>query len=241
MEAPPRAVTIERPFWMGRFEMTNAQFARFDPAHDSRHESRHGYQFGRLGYPVNEPKQPVVRVSWQQAMDFCRWLSERSGLQVTLPTEEQWEWACRAGTATPFFYGDHDADYTPYANLGDIRLREYAACTARGGYTRAEVITNPNQFDDWVPRDTRFDDGHFLSAPVGSYKPNPWGLHDVHGNVWEWTRSETPDGRMVVRGGSWRDRPHRAASSYRLDYRPYHKVFNVGFRVIAEKWPTSTP
>ncbi len=234
MEAPPRAVDIDQPFWKGRFEVTNAQYARFDPEHDSRHESRHGYQFGRLGYPVNQPEQPVVRVSWQQAMDFCRWLSERSGLQVTLPSEEQWEWACRAGTATPFFYGDHDADYTPYANLGDIRLREYAACTARGGYTRAEVITNPNRFDDWVPRDTRFDDGHFLSAPVGSYKPNPWGLHDMHGNVWQWTRSETPDGRMIVRGGSWRDRPHRATSSYRLDYRPYHKVFNVGFRVIAE-------
>jgi hypothetical protein len=76
-----------------------------------------------------------------------------------LPTEEQWEWACRAGTATPFFYGDHDADYTPYANLGDIRLREYAACTARGSYTRAEVITNPSPFDDWVPRDTRSTTG----------------------------------------------------------------------------------
>jgi len=233
MDAPPRAVTIEQPFWMGRFEVTNAQFARFDPDHDSRHESRHGYQFGRLGYPVNAPDQPVVRVSWQQARDFCCWLSQQTGLQCGLPTEEQWEWACRAGTATPFFYGNHDTDYTPYANLGDIRLREYAACTARGGYTSAEVISNPGPYDDWVPRDTRFDDGHFLPAPVGSYAPNAWGLHDMHGNVWEWTQSEASGGRMIVRGGSWYDRPHRATSSFRLDYRPYHKVFNVGFRVIA--------
>ena len=235
-EVPPRVTAVERPFWMGRFEVTNAQFARFDPEHDSRHESRHGYQFGRLGYPVNEPEQPVVRVSWEQAMDFCRWLSAQTGMRFTLPTETQWEWAARAGTATPYFFGSLGADYTAYANFGDIRLREYAACTARNNYTAAEVIENPGPYDDWVPRDTRFDDGHFLSAPVGSYRPNAWDLHDMLGNVWEWTRSEAEGsgGRMIVRGGSWRDRPHRGTASSRLDYRPYQKVFNVGFRVIVE-------
>ena len=234
MEASPQITTIERPFWMGRFQITNAQFARFDPDHDSRLESRHGYQFGRLGYPLNEPDQPVVRVSWHQADAFCRWLSQKTGQRFSLPNESQWEWACRAGSDTPFFFGDLDADYSAYANLGDIRLKEYAACTARGSYTRAEVIENPGIYDDWVPRDTRFDDGHFLAAPVGSYRPNAWGLHDMHGNVWQWTQTANEDSRMTVRGGSWRDRPHRATASYRLDYRPYHRVFNVGFRVVCQ-------
>ncbi len=234
MEASPRVATIEQPFWMSRFQVTNAQFARFDPGHDSRLESRHGYQFGRLGYPLNEPEQPVVRISWHQADAFCRWLSQQSGQRFSLPTEQQWEWACRAGSDTPFFFGDLEADYSSYANLGDIQLRQYAACTARGNYTRAEVIENPNIFDDWVPRDTRFDDGHFLAAPVGSYRPNAWGLYDMHGNVWQWTRTASQDGRMIVRGGSWRDRPHRATASYRLDYRAYQRVFNVGFRVVCQ-------
>jgi len=234
MEAAPQTVKIERAFWMGRFEVTNAQFARFDPDHDSRRESRHGYQFGRLGYPLQAPDQPVIRVSWQQAGDFCRWLSNRTGLKFALPTEEQWEWACRAGSSARFSFGDLDADYSAHANLGDIRLKEYAACTARGGYALAEVLDNPGPYDDWVPRDTRIDDGHFLSAPVGSYAPNSWGLHDMHGNVWEWTRTASTDGRMFVRGGSWRDRPHRATAGFRQDYRPYHKVFNVGFRVTCE-------
>jgi len=227
--------------WMGACEVSNAQFARFDPAHDSRRESRHGYQFGRLGYPLNEPQQPVVRVSWDQATAFCDWLSRRTGRTVTLPTAAQWEQACRAGATTPMWYGDLDTDFAAYANLGDKRLKEYAACTATGHYSSTRVLPNPNRYDDWVPKDERFDDGHFLAAPIGSYKANAYGLHDMHGNVWEWTRTDaaplrgvatTATPRKVVCGGSWYDRPKRAAADYRLSYRPYHGVFNVGFRVI---------
>ena len=106
-ERPATAVEIAKPFWIGRFEVTNAQFARFDPTHDSRVESKHAMQFGVRGFYVNGPRQPVVRISWQQAMAFCRWLGERTGRACTLPTEAQWEYACRAGTDSPFHLWRH--------------------------------------------------------------------------------------------------------------------------------------
>ena len=73
-------VRINAPFWMGVCEITNEQYACFDPTHDSHVESKNAYQFGTHGFPVNGPKQPVVRVSWQRARAFCRWLAERTGL-----------------------------------------------------------------------------------------------------------------------------------------------------------------
>ncbi len=233
-------VRVERAFWMARCETDNAQFARFDPAHDSRVESKMSYQFGIHGLPMNQPRQPVVRVSWEQAMAFCQWLGARAGETFTLPTEGQWEWACRSGAATPFAFGDLASDFSAHANLADVRITDLAS----DPYTVWSPLTKPTRYDDYTPRDSRFDDGQAISAPTGSYRPNAWGVHDLHGNVWEWTRSGLREGGdadsasaagvRVVRGGSWYDRPPRATASYRLAYPPWQKVFNVGFRVIAE-------
>ena len=195
---------------------------------------------------LDKPSQPVVRVSWKEAMAFCNWLSEETGQQFTLPTEAQWEWACRAGTESEFSFGGLGADF---ANLGDIKLEEFAACTAHKFYESVRIIENPSKYDDWIPHDTIFNDAGFVSENIGRYRANQWDLYDMHGNVWEWTLSNYApypynayDGRnnlatnsvmqRVVRGGSWYDRPHKASSSFRVPYRDYQKIFNVGFRVV---------
>jgi formylglycine-generating enzyme required for sulfatase activity len=235
-DSTPQRVRLEKGFWMARCEISNAELRQFNPSHDSRTEDRHGYQFGRLCYDQNQPDQPAVRVSWDEATAFCQWLSAKTGLRVTLPTEAQWEWACRAGSATEFWFGGADADYSQFANLGDKKLSEFAADTALDHYSAARPMVNPNRYDDWIPRDDRFNDGGFITEPVGRYQPNPWGLRDMHGNAAEWT--QTADGeRKVVRGGSWYDRPERCTASFRLSYPPWQKVFNVGFRVVCEPAP----
>ena len=243
-EEPQSRVHVDA-FWLGQFEITNEQYARFDPQHDSRHEVRHGMQFGVQGWPLNEPQQPVARVSWQQAMAYCNWLGKRTGQRFRLPTEAEWEYACRAGTATPFYFGDLETDFSTFANLADAKLRDAVSHPYK---KENEPLGNPSKYDDWIPRDKRFNDGQLVSAPVGKFQPNAWGLHDMHGNVWEWTLSaakpypygadEGPNEinahqQRIVRGGSWRDRPRRARSSIRLTYEPYQRVYNVGFRVVS--------
>jgi len=245
-ERPPARVKIEKPFWMGRLEVTNRQFRLFDPSHDSRVESRFAMQFGVRGFYVNGPDQPVVRVSWQRAVAFCEWLSRQTGERFTLPTEAQWEYACRAGTDTPFYYGDLKTDFSQFANLADAKLSEFVCHPYK---KHREPYPNPSKYDDWIPKDSRFNDGGFISEKGGVYQPNAWGLLDMHGNVAEWTRSvfrpypyraddernaPTAAGTRVARGGSWRDRPSRSRSSFRLAYRPYQPVYNVGFRVVCE-------
>jgi formylglycine-generating enzyme required for sulfatase activity len=235
-ERPPAAVAIGRLFWISRCEVTNRQFARFDPSHESRYEHRGSWIFSEeyLGWPLDGPEQPVVRVSWNEAMAFARWLSGRAGLDCSLPTEAQWEYACRAGAATPFWYGGSDADFSPFANLADATVRDLAF--------RQWSPKGP----DLVPRDDRFNDRSLVSVNVGGYRPNPWGLCDVHGNVAEWTRTvyrpypyqddgrDDPEasGPKAVRGGSWRDRPWRCRASFRLAYPAWHRAYNVGFRVV---------
>ena len=248
-ERPLRRVRIDKPFWIATCEVTNRMYNLFDPAHDSRIEDKNAYQFGIHGYPMNKPEQPVVRVSWLEAMAFCRWLSEKTGLGCTLPSEAEWEYACRAGSATPMFYGDLNTAFSSYANMADAKLSQFAS----DPYTVDTPLVNPTPYDDWIPKDARFDDGALLTVAPGRYRPNAWGLYDVHGNAAEWTRttyrpypyddareSTTADGPKVVRGGSWRDVPKRCTSSFRLSYLPYQRVYNVGFRVACPAEPIST-
>lgn len=243
-EQPLQRVRIERPFWMAAKEVTNRMYNLFDPGHDSRIEDKNAYQFGIHGYPMNRPEQPVVRVSWLEATALCRWLSEKTGLTFALPSEAEWEYACRAGTATPFSYGDLNTDFSRFANLADAKLSEFAS----DPFTVDTPLRKATKYDDWFPKDSRFHDGALLTVEPGKYQPNAWGLWDMHGNAAEWTRSayrpypyrdeplaDSPSttGRKVARGGSWRDLPRNGTSSYRLSYQPFQRVYNVGIRVVA--------
>ncbi len=227
--------------WVGAFEVSNEQFEVFDPKHDSRVESRQGLSHGFRGFFVNSPERACCRVSWDEANAFCAWLSDKTGKKFRLPSENEWEYACRAGSTTPFNFGDWGADFSPYANLGDQMLIEFIA-------DNYFVVRRPlvaTYYDDWVPKDRRFCDNGFLSERSGRYKPNAWGLYDMHGNVSEWTSTvaranyglDSLDARSderIVRGGSWRDRPYRAASNFRTSFYPWQRVFDVGFRVVCE-------
>lgn len=242
-ERPLAPVKIAAPFWMGRVEITNRQFARFDAAHDSRYIDQQWKDHTTPGYPANLPDQPVIRVTWHQARAFCAWLAQRTGAKVDLPTEAQWEWACRAGTDSAFSFGGQDVDFSLFTNLADYSLTAFAV---RG--VNPQPIKNPGPNDAFIPRIDQRNDGQMISAPVGTYLANPWGLRDTHGNVGEWTRSDyrpypyqaggrdggAVDVPKVVRGGSWRDRPYRARSAFRSVYQPHQPVYNVGFRIIIE-------
>ena len=245
-ERPVSTVGIERPFWMGDAEVTLEQYRRFDPEYANGWYDMHYKDQVRPGYDMDaDPRFPVIRVPWTRAMEFCRWLSGKTGKKVTLPTEAQWEYAARGGADTDFFFGERDADFSAYANLGDVTLKELAVSGVD-----PRPIKNPNRFWDFVPRDEKYDDGKLHLAPVKSYRPNAYGLYDMIGNAAEWTRSEyrpypwkEGDGRnegldsrvpRAVRGGSWYDRPRRATSSWRWGYPGWRPVYNVGFRVIIE-------
>lgn len=240
-ERPMTPVTIPGAFWMGVCEVTNAQYQQFDPSHDNGFIDQQNKDHTMPGYTIRAPGMPAVRVSWNEAMEFCRWLAARLGEPCTLPTEAEWEWACRAGSAAPFWYGDTDTDFSGCANLADLSIRRLAVAGIN-----PQPIENPSPFEDFLPKDPRFDDGQRIMTEVMSYKPSPWGLHDMHGNAAEWTRSAyqaypyvdgdgrndaVTSGKKVVRGGSWFDRPKRARSSFRLAYEWWQPVYNVGFRI----------
>jgi formylglycine-generating enzyme required for sulfatase activity len=225
-------------------EVTNALYALYAPTHDSRFMDQWSKDHTTPGYPANKPNQPVIRVTWREANDFCNWLSEKTGKTFRLPTEAEWEWACRAGTDQPMWYGVLDADFGTYENMADESVHLFVVA----GVNPQPVRHAP--YRAFIPHISEVNDRNMIAQDVGSYQPNPWGLHDMHGSVAEWTLSDyksypyvvndgrndaNPDAMKVARGGSWNDRPLRSRAGYRLNYQPWQKVHNVGFRVVMEE------
>jgi formylglycine-generating enzyme required for sulfatase activity len=235
-ERPASRARIARPFWIGRTEVTNAQYRAFDPAHDSGVEPMLWLKWHPGHLPtLNAPLQPVSRVSWTEAEAFCAWLSGKTGKKFALPDESQWEWACRAGADTAWSFGPDAGAAASFANLADSAFLDLG---------RQAALEKVRPFFAVDP----VDDRSMVSAPVASYGPNAWGLHDLHGNAAEWTRSAylpypfdpgdprhaAAGLRKAVRGGSWRLRSGLSGSGSRLSYWPWQRVVDVGFRVVCE-------
>lgn len=240
---PTAKVKIDKPFWMGEMEITNQQFNVVFPEHDSRFVDQLWKDHVVQGYPANKPDQPVIRVSYNDVMDYCKQLSEKTGLNITLPTEAQWEWACRAGSDSDFWYGDMNADFGKYENMADKTTLLFAV----SGIDPQPMSPSSYwyKYYTYLPKEEGVDDGQLIQTGEKVYEANPFGLYNMHGNVSEWTRSdyipypykakakETSD-HKVVRGGSYFERPKFSTAYARKAYYPYQRVFNVGFRVIIE-------
>jgi formylglycine-generating enzyme required for sulfatase activity/TolB-like protein len=217
-EFPRHEVCID-DVWMAKYETTNRQFRLFRPEHNSL-EYR--------GLTMNDDKQPVVYVNWEEARDFAAWLSAKyQDRTFRLPTEAEWEKGCRAGTDTPRFWGWDSDEACRFANVHD-----------RG----AEKV---NHFG-WPAHDC--DDGFVVTAPVGSLAPNPAGLYDMLGNVWEWTQDTyradsykdhtrenpvitTGDNSRVRRGGCWNNETGSIRCGNRGNREATHQNSRVGFRL----------
>ena len=248
-EAGPVVVRIGRAFALGRVEVTRGQFRAF--VSDSGFEPGTGCKTwdegqGRIIVSRNRtyanpgvPREvrddwPASCVSYNDAKAYLQWLSKKTGKVYRLPSESEWEYAARAGSSTTFPWGDAAADGCDFANVYDL--------STRAGYA---LGAEP----------ARCHDGYADLAPVGSLRPNAFGLHDMIGNVAEWVDDCFTDSyvnrprdsrawvwlggcaRHVVRGGSWLAEPGRARSAFRDSAEATERADSLGFRVAADLDP----
>lgn len=257
-EGPAHRVHITRPFYLGQHEVTVGQFRRFletsghvpeseadgtggygynphyDPATTPRGDAFEGrdprYSWRNPGF-LQGDDHPVVNVTWNDAQALAQWLTRTEGVVYRLPTEAEWEYACRAGTRTRYPHGD---DPEGLLQAGNIFDQEAAAHWPR-----------------WQQHALPGTDGYAFTAPVGRFAPNAWGLHDMLGNAWEWVADwhgddyyarsprKDPQGPVdgsvrVRRGGSWHTWSFYARCGYRNWNSPQTRYTLVGMRLLRE-------
>jgi formylglycine-generating enzyme required for sulfatase activity len=245
-EHPQHRVRITKPFYLGTYHVTRGQFRQFVKDSGYKTDAEKGERPGALGWDPDEKQfrfnekyswrntgfeqtdeHPVVNVSWNDAVAFCEWLSKREGKTNRLPTEAEWEYACRTGTTTRYYSGDDPEMLAKVGNVAD------AAAKAKFAYWKYTIKTS---------------DGYAFTAPVGEFKPNSFGLSDMHGNAEQWcadrydakyyVASPVDDptgpesgGNRVSRGGGWCGGPDLARSAVRNWAAPHARDFMKGFRV----------
>jgi formylglycine-generating enzyme required for sulfatase activity len=212
-ESPPHAVCFRADFLLGKYPVTQSQWEAVMGANPSAF--------------CNSPNLPVDSVSWDQALEFCDRLSERSGNRVRLPSEAEWEYACRAGTQNDFFFGP----WGPFLDETEIP-------------SAARSVLFDFAWFDLNSRDR--------THPVGLKQPNAWGFYDMIGNVWEWCADVWHSGyggapgdgspwlddaaqpRRCLRGGAWDMNAFRCRSSYRSYDHKELPTSRFGFRIAAD-------
>jgi formylglycine-generating enzyme required for sulfatase activity len=248
-ESPRHRVRITRPFYLGAHEVTVGQFRQFvtakgyvsEPERDGKGgsgynaktklaEEKSSFNWRSTGFPQSD-EHPVVNVTWNDAVAFCQWLSNKEGKQYGLPTEAQWEYACRAGTSSRYSTGDSPASLQEATNARDASFKVK--------FPKVDFAKYPS---------FNFDDGYAFAAPVGQFRPNSFGLYDMTGNVWEWcsdfydkeyyrtSPTDDPKGPAtgsyrVLRGGGWYDYAVYCRSAYRYWFVPSFRHDGLGFRV----------
>lgn len=257
-EAPVHRVRITRAFYLGQHEVTVGQFRRFlersghvpesvrdgtggygfnagyDPASTSRGDAFEGrdprYSWANPGFAQGDD-HPVLNVTWTDAVAMAAWLSRTEGRRYRLPTEAEWEYACRAGTDGRYPNGNDPLRLGEIANTFDASAAEH--------------------WPQWQPFALPGSDGFAFTAPVGRFAPNAWGLHDMLGNAWEWVSdwhgddhyavspTDDPQGPAdgevrVRRGGSWHSWALYARCGYRNWNTPSTRYALVGMRLLLE-------
>jgi formylglycine-generating enzyme required for sulfatase activity len=249
---PLHKVRITRPYYLGIHEVTLGQFLEF--YHDAKYkvdcerdglggygwtgtwEQRRTFVPWDWGFHGQTMDHPVVNISWNDATAFCEWLSRKEGRTYRLPTEAEWEFACKAGTTTRYWFGNDPEEGVRFGNMADQADRRLAPRATLGDSDR------PFPFLEG-------DDGETYTARVGRYPPNPFGLHDMHGNVQEWCRDvdgpypaeavDDPQGAAageyyIYRGGGWDSTPPIARSGHRSGGKAAYRFATIGFRVVLE-------
>jgi formylglycine-generating enzyme required for sulfatase activity len=215
-ESPPREVAL-RPFFISKYEMTQGQWVRCQGQNPSRYQPARANLFSLL--------HPVEEVSWSD----CGTVLGRMGL--VLPTEAQWEYACRARSRTPWWTGPHRDSLRGAVNIADSRA-------ASEGMRWPAIADWPEFHDNWA-----------VHAPVGTFRANRFGLHDVHGNVWEWCQDSYYERALTLRkgdglamgppvpnrskrGGSFNNAAHEVRSASRDWHEPGYRIRYVGVRPV---------